>query len=69
MSWRDLDPTIHAIADQHLTPRQRRALQLAEDGHSYRTIALHLDCGTSTAWDTVRRARHIISLHLRPTPP
>jgi len=65
MTWNRLHPTIRQAAATILTPRQHTALQLREDGLSYREIALHLNCTVSTAYDAVATARRKLHRHLK----
>lgn len=68
MTWSRVHPDIRALAATILTPRQHTALRLREDGLSYREIALHLDCGVSTAYEAVHTARRKLHRHLREQP-
>lgn len=49
MSWQTVSPQYRTLAEQHLTPRQLQVLKLRLNGHSWRTIALHLGIHEATA--------------------
>ena len=65
MSWNTLDPTIRAIAERELTPRQLAVLKLWLAGHSTRRIGRALDIAEATARGHLDRALQKMRPHLR----
>lgn len=62
------NPDYWTIANRVCTPRQLEALQLADKGLSYRSIAWHLEISPERVGQLVRRATQKIELELRKEP-
>ena len=64
MSWNTLDPAIRTIAEQHLTTKQLRVLQLRLNGHSFRTIGRSLGISEATVRGHHERALDLLAQHI-----
>lgn len=64
MSWNTISPHYRQLAEQHLTAKQLRVLQLRLNGHSFRTIGRSLGISEATVRGHHERALDILAQHI-----
>ena len=65
MSWNTISPHYRDLAQQHLSEKQLRVLELRTNGHSWTQIAADLRVGESTVRGHHRAAIHKMRTLLR----